>query len=61
VTAAAPRGAGVGGGTNGRWWLIPKPLGADLAYHSDTTWAYEAGHSVLDVVEVDLNTFGRAR
>jgi len=32
-------------------------IGANLPYHSDTTWAWDAGHSVLDAVEVDMTTF----
>jgi len=32
-------------------------LDAELPYHSDTTWAWDAGHPVLDAVEVDLTTF----
>ena len=32
-------------------------LGTDLALHSDTTWAWEAGHSVLDAVQIDMTTF----
>jgi hypothetical protein len=32
-------------------------LGTNLPYHSDTTWAWDSGHSVLDAVEVDTTTF----
>jgi hypothetical protein len=41
--------------------VLPRILNAyldtDLPYHPDTTWAWEAGHSVLDAVEVDTTTF----
>jgi hypothetical protein len=32
-------------------------LGTDLPLHSDTTWAWAAGHSILDAVQIDMATF----
>jgi hypothetical protein len=32
-------------------------LGTDLPYRPDTTWAWDAGHSILDAVQVDTTTF----
>ena len=32
-------------------------LDTDLPYRPDTTWAWDAGHSILDAVEVDRTTF----
>ena len=41
--------------------VLPRILNAymhtDLPYHSDTTWAWDRGHSILDAVEVDTTTF----
>jgi hypothetical protein len=32
-------------------------LDTDLPYRTDTTWAWDRGHSILDAVEVDMSTF----
>jgi hypothetical protein len=41
--------------------VLPRILNAyldtALPYHSDTTWAWDPGHSILDAVEVDRSTF----